>query len=120
RRALLPRCSLASTLAEQRGKPFKHPHPAIAHLPRQVRLCFVSQGELATSPARIKCDGHTLEVQRVFLDGKREHKSIRPNVFDISVDLLHFLAAPPLYDVKPASGACIDLDAYDLSPRRRK
>jgi hypothetical protein len=109
-----------TTLAEHRGKPFKHPHPAMTHLPRQFRLGFVRQGELAASPARIERDGHTLEVQRIFLDGKREHESMRPNDFEIFADMLDILAMAPLHDVKPASGARIDLNAHDLSHRRRK
>src|SRR5262245_24862878 len=121
-----PRCrNLASeckraTLAEHRGKPFKHVRPAMAHLPRQFRLCFVRQGELTASPARIDRDGHTLEVQRVFLDGKREHESMRSNDFEILADMFDILAVAPLHDIKPASGARIDLDAHDLSPRHRK
>jgi hypothetical protein len=61
--ALCCRLSIAATLAEHRGKPFEHPNPAMTHLPRHFRLCFVSQSEFAPSPARIKYDGHTLEVQ---------------------------------------------------------
>jgi hypothetical protein len=118
-RNLASQCERA-TLAEHRGKPFKHPHPAMTHLPRRFRLRFLRQGELAASPARIECDGHTLEVQRVFLDGKCEHQSMGPNDFEIFADMLDILAVASLHDVKPASGARIDLDAYDLSPRRRK
>jgi hypothetical protein len=113
-RNLASQCERA-TLAEHRGKPFKHPHPAMTHLPHRFRLRFLRQGELAASPARIECDGHTLEVQRVFLDGKCEHQSMGPNDFEMFADMLDILAVAPLHDVKPASGTRIDLDAYDLS-----
>src|SRR5262249_60027295 len=109
-----------ATLAVHRTQPFNSPHPAMTHLPRQFRLGFVRQGELAAGPARIERDGHTLEVQRVFLDGKREHESMWPNDFEIFADMLDILPMAPLHDVKPASGARIDLDAHDLPHRRRK
>jgi hypothetical protein len=45
---------------------------------------------------------------------------MRPNDFEIFADMLDILAMAPLHDVKPASGARIDLNAHDLSHRRRK
>jgi hypothetical protein len=33
------------TLAEHRGKPFEHSDPAVTHMPRRFRLCFVSHAE---------------------------------------------------------------------------
>src|SRR6266404_5068335 len=110
----------ATSLAEHRGKPIEHLDPAASHPTGQFWPRLVGQVELAPTPERLQHHGHPLELQGIFLRKQREHQPARPHKLEIFADMIYILAVSSLHDVKPASDAPVDLDAYDPSRRRRK